>query len=398
MKTRSANIYIYYNDKAINLIDFANTLSVSVQKIRKDFENAFPDWDENPKSHMEEQLIKFVEDEVNKYKDQPKETEEKKKSTNRASRITNAIDDLITKTVAEIVTDEIYDEVKPVIKQQLIDEFGVIPQIHKIEIPELPTFTTTGAIHEKTFDVLKLVKSDIPVYLAGPAGSGKNLMCQHIAKALNLEFYFTNAVTQEFQIKGFIDAMGNYHETQFYKAFKDGGLFFLDEMDASIPEVLIILNAAIANRYMDFPNGRIYANENFRVIAAGNTLAHGSDQIYTGRYSIDGASLDRFALVNINYSEAIENEVSYGNQQLLEFIRLIRKACDVAGINLIASYRSIERIAKTEKMFDNLSEVLMMCLFKGMEKDDLEIISSKMLELSSDIQNNYYYIALTNLL
>lgn len=173
MKTRSTNIYIYYNDKAINLIDFAKILSVSVQKIRKDFENTFPDWDENPRSHTEEQLIKFVEDEVNKYKDQPKETEEKKKSTNRASRITNAIDDLITKTVAEIVTDEIYDEVKPVIKQQLIDEFGVIPQVHKIEIPELPTFTTTGAIHEKTFDVLKLVKSDIPVYLAGPAGSGK---------------------------------------------------------------------------------------------------------------------------------------------------------------------------------------------------------------------------------
>lgn len=47
--------------------------------------------------------------------------------------------------------------------------------------------------------------------------------------------------------------MGNYQETQFFKAFTEGGLFMLDEMDASIPEVLVILNAAIANRYFDFP-------------------------------------------------------------------------------------------------------------------------------------------------
>lgn len=59
-----------------------------------------------------------------------------------------------------------------------------------------------------------------------------------------------------------------------YKAFKYGGLFMLDEMDASIPEVLIILNAAIANRYFDFPApiGYVEAHPNFRVVSAGNTF------------------------------------------------------------------------------------------------------------------------------
>lgn len=75
------------------------------------------------------------------------------------------------------------------------------------------------------------------------------VICQQVAEALGLDFYFTNAVTQEYKLTGFIDANGNYQETQFYKAFTKGGLFFLDEMDASIPETLIILNAAIANRY-----------------------------------------------------------------------------------------------------------------------------------------------------
>ena len=76
---------------------------------------------------------------------------------------------------------------------------------------------------------------------------------KQVAKALGLDFYFTNAVTQEYKITGFTDANGRYQETQFYKAFKNGGLFMLDEMDASIPEVLVILNAAIANGYFDFP-------------------------------------------------------------------------------------------------------------------------------------------------
>ena len=117
------------------------------------------------------------------------------------------------------------------------------------------------------------------MFLAGPAGSGKNVICKQIAKALDLDFYFSNAVTQEYKLTGFTDANGTYHESQFYKAFRNGGLFMLDEMDASIPEVLIILNAAIANRYFDFPApiGYVEAHPDFRVVAAGNTFGNGAD-------------------------------------------------------------------------------------------------------------------------
>ena len=38
-------------------------------------------------------------------------------------------------------------------------------------------------------------------------------------------------------------------------------MFFLDEIDASCPECLVILNSVIANRYFDFPTGRVKANE-----------------------------------------------------------------------------------------------------------------------------------------
>ena len=41
--------------------------------------------------------------------------------------------------------------------------------------------------------------------------------------------------SNEFKLTGFIDAGGTYRDTEFYKAFKNGGLFFLDEIDNSDP-------------------------------------------------------------------------------------------------------------------------------------------------------------------
>ncbi|MCA7081854.1 AAA family ATPase, partial [Staphylococcus aureus] len=110
-----------------------------------------------------------------------------------------------------------------------------------------------------------------PLLLVGPAGSGKNVVLEQVAKDLGKDFYFTNAVTEEYKLTGFIDASGTYQETQFYQAFTKGGIFFLDEMDASVPEALVILNAAIANRYFNFPNGKAQAHPDFTVVAAAYT-------------------------------------------------------------------------------------------------------------------------------
>ena len=196
-----------------------------------------------------------------------------------------------------------------------------------------------------------------------------------VAEALGLKFYFTNAVTQEYKLTGFTDAMGTYQPTQFYKAFTEGGVFMLDEMDASIPEVLVILNAAIANRYYDFPApiGYVEAHPDFRVIAAGNTTGNGADIEYVGRNQLDAASLDRFALVRIDYCEAIENSVAMGDIELADFCRDFRRAAQTAGIQVIVSYRAIGRLAKMVQLLD-LPEALRTCLTKGMEKDDINII------------------------
>ena len=306
---------------------------------------------------------------------------------NNSNVLNDKLSEMLAKVLAEQSADAIFAATMPKVREKIIEEFGILPQIHEIRTPK-DNHRIQGITHEQFDTVLSLVYDDIPVFLSGAVGTGKNVICKQVAESLGLDFYFTNAVTQEYKLTGFIDANGKYHETQFYKAFKDGGLFFLDEMDGSIPEVLIMLNVAIANRYFDFPTGKIEANENFRVIAAGNTYGTGADIEYTGRYQLDAASLDRFALVEVDYSPKIENAISEGDNELCEFIRAFRKATNNAGIKHIVSYRSIERIHKLCNSL-NLKDVLRISLLKGMGKDDLNIIKKEM-----SMDSNKYYKAM----
>lgn len=285
------------------------------------------------------------------------------------------LEEIMIKVLAEQSTEKVVEFAKPMLEKHIKETFGVIPQKHVVVTPAAER-EVTGTTHEKFGDVLNLVSLDIPVFLSGAAGTGKNVICKQIAEGLGLEFYFTNAVTQEYQLKGFIDANGTYHETQFYKAFTNGGLFFLDEMDGSIPETLIILNSAIANRYFDFPTGRVDAHPDFRIIAAGNTVGTGADIEYTGRFQLDASSLDRFALITIDYSKNIEDAITNNNNELCNFARRFRKICEEAGIRCLFTYRSLERISKLESIME-LSEVLRIALIKGLGKDDVKIIANK---------------------
>ena len=301
----------------------------------------------------------------------PKQEEPKATGDGLGSRL----EEIMIKVLAEQSTEKVVEFAKPMLEEHIKKTFGVLPQKHVVVTPKAER-EVTGATHEKFEDVLNLVSLDIPVLLSGAAGTGKNVICKQIAEGLGLEFYFTNAVTQEYQLKGFIDANGTYHETQFYKAFTNGGLFFLDEMDGSIPETLIILNSAIANRYFDFPTGRVDAHPDFRIIAAGNTVGTGADIEYTGRFQLDASSLDRFALITIDYSKNIENAITNNNTDLCKFAREFRKICEEAGIRCLFTYRSLERITKLESIMQ-LSEVIKIALTKGLGKDDIRIIANK---------------------
>lgn len=295
---------------------------------------------------------------------------------------------ILEQALMEVIKKQSIPEIEKNIKGECLKmlqdfiqkEYGTIERKIVTVIDGKSTELPKGEILHSQFDkVLQYVANDEPVYLVGPAGSGKNVICKQVANALNLHFYHTNSVTQEYKLIGFTDANGNYQPTPFYEAFTKGGLFMLDEMDASIPETLIILNATIANRYFTFPApiGQVEAHPNFRVIAAGNTIGHGADNDYVGRTQLDYSTLTRFGYILIDYCVEIENKVAGGDIELADFCRDFRKAAKKTGIQIIVSYREIGRLAKFAKLF-KLSEALDSCLLKGLGKDDINIICSEL--------------------
>lgn len=245
--------------------------------------------------------------------------------------------------------------------------------------------------HAKYNDIKTCINNNIPVYLVGEAGTGKNFTLQEIAEDLGLDFYFTNSVQQEYKLTGFIDAGGVFHETEFYKAFTKGGLFFLDEMDASIPEVLVLLNAAIANHYFEFPNGRADAHPDFRVVAAGNTVGSGANDLYTGRLVLDSATLDRFVIIEFDYDRNVELNLANGNEALVNFIRGLRRFSKENGVRATFSYRCIMNVTKLESAGMPIQSILEIAIFKGLDKDTIKTFRT---DLVKDGNTGKYYYAL----
>ncbi len=230
--------------------------------------------------------------------------------------------------------------------------------------------------HIKYNQIMTCIEVGIPVYLAGPAGSGKNYTVEKIAEELGWNFYFSNSIQQEYKLTGFIDAGGKYHETEFYKACMDEEecIFFLDEIDASIPDVLVLLNAAIANGYFEFPNRRVDF-DNVHFVAAGNTLGNGADDRYTGRMVLDSATLDRFAIIPFDYDRDIELGLAKENEELINFVHDVREFVDRRGLRHTVSYRCIKMVTALEEAEMSLEEILDIVVFKGLDKDTRRIIS-----------------------
>ena len=246
---------------------------------------------------------------------------------------------------------------------------------HVIINPDGTEKDSINDIVPAAFDyIMNLVNMNEPVYMYGPTGSGKSETAKMIANALGLDFYMMNSVTDEYKLTGFMDANGVYHSSSFRDAFENGGLFLLDELDASSPDVLIALNMAIANGWFMFPDGRRTAHEKFRVIATGNTSGSGADESYTGRNRLDAATLNRFAMVPVGYDDRIDRSCAGGDMELVDFIHAYRKAADKAEVNSPASYRDIRRIHAAMRITDDKDYILNTCLIRGLDPDELHQI------------------------
>ena len=295
---------------------------------------------------------------------------------NTNTKLEDALIEGIVNKGKELATESLELELKDKLDKFIKETYGALPQRLTIVHKDVE-YDHTGIFHKDFEKVLKLVDMNLPVMLTGGAGAGKNFMLEQVANALGLSFYYTSTITQEYKLTGFIDGGGKYHETEFYKAFTQGGIFMLDEIDASIPECLVILNGAIANGYFDFPTGREIANENFRVVCAGNTVGLGADLVYTGRNVLDGATLDRFVLVEIDYDPRIEENLCQ-DDTLREFLYDVRKSVKNNKINHIIGMRCFKYAYELLVNGFDKEFIVKSVILKGLQKDDINVLKSSL--------------------
>ena len=97
----------------------------------------------------------------------------------------------------------------------------------------------------------------------------------------------------------------------------------------------------------------------------------GADEEYSGRMVIDQATLDRFAIIDFDYDRNIENQLTKGNDQLIDFVRELRKEAKEKGIRATFSYRCLTMVTKLEKVLD-LEDVIKIAVMKGLDLDTIK--------------------------
>jgi dynein-related subfamily AAA family protein len=166
-----------------------------------------------------------------------------------------------------------------------------------------------SGFHRLTDYVRKLAEARQNVMLIGPAGTGKSHIARQVASLIKTEAHpeglpygetpMTPGATRgdllgRHTVNGFIPS-------QFVEIYSGGGIFNFEEIDASDPSMLIVVNNALASGHLfNSANGEVYEKHcDFIAVATANTFGLGSDSKYTGREKLDLATIDRFRMARV---------------------------------------------------------------------------------------------------
>ncbi|HEY1179652.1 MAG TPA: AAA family ATPase, partial [Phytomonospora sp.] len=250
------------------------------------------------------------------------------------------------------------------------------PPVVNVTLPARGTVTLSSDAHERLPDLLVALHARCHVLLVGPAGTGKSMLAKHAAEALGLGFQALSLgpTTPMSKVFGYFDAHGNYHGTPFRRAFADGGVMLLDELDNGHPGLLGELNQALALGSCAFADGMVDAHEDFRLVATANTYGNGGDHQYVGRQALDVATLDRFTVLDVPVDPVLEHRLAMATapsrrdevRDLLSEVRRLRALAAEKRLPLTFSPRASIDGAKLLEAGASLQQVLRWRVTRGL--------------------------------
>ena len=248
----------------------------------------------------------------------------------------------------------------------------ILQHMGRMAQPVAPVPAAPPLSHYRTPLVIQIASLGHAIMLVGPAGCGKTTIGEHVAAALDLQFYITNAINDTHELMGFVDGYGKYHSTPFRIAFERGGVWIADEIDAWDGSVLLAANSALANGFASFPDSQkpVVRHPDFRMVATANTFGSGADRVYVGRNELDAASLDRFAVLTVDYDLTLERMFAGQHDRWLERVWNVRKSVMDKKIRHVVSSRAISMGAAALSAGIDWDVCEDIYLFKGLSKSD----------------------------
>lgn len=170
-----------------------------------------------------------------------------------------------------------------------------------------------GRYHYLVPKVASALAAGCHVFLHGAAGGGKTTLARHAAAACGYtgERFIAPSIgpdTRAGRLVGYRSpTTGDHLRGLVHDHAVNGGCVMFDEADTAHASVLPEMNALLANGHYVMGDGVEYeVSTAFRVIIGANTVGHGANTTYPARQPIDGATLDRFVFIEVDYDPNIE--------------------------------------------------------------------------------------------
>lgn len=257
------------------------------------------------------------------------------------------------------------------------------PRIIELRTPQAKPVKLAEYTHPVFERVLRLTNQGANILLVGPAGCGKTHLGEQIARMLKLDYgaIHGTAGASESALTGWLlpgkGGSFEYTPAPFVTLFEDGdSLFLLDEMDAFDPNMLLIINGALANGHLHIAHRKnrpiVKKGKNVHIIATANTYGTGANPMYAGRSSLDNATLDRFLVVTVDYDEALERKLGF-EASLTELemndIWQLRKRVRESQLRRVISTRAFQKAGMMKAAGDHW-KTTMATLTEGWSRDE----------------------------
>lgn len=292
----------------------------------------------------------------------------------------NTVAEMLTRLLGQQNATLDVDAVRQIVKDEVQ---GLKPRPVEIKVNGAAGVVIEERVHPVFDRVTKLVAQGLNVLLVGPAGCGKSHLCEQIARAFKADYgaiHGTAGASKSALTGWLLPSDGGkfeYVPARFVELYEKGkSLFCFDELDAFDPNMLLVVNGATANGHLHIAHRREMPSTkrgpNVRLMATANTYGTGANPMYSGRAALDGATLDRWVMVPVDYDKDLESDIGraggLSSGEMAELWALRTKVRD-ASLRRTISTRAFQKAAAM-KAAGNSWNTIKATLVEGWSKDE----------------------------